>query len=43
MRKEVKQKLTLDRPANYHVKVLGVLDERWPDWTGEMTITVRKR
>jgi hypothetical protein len=40
MMKETKQKLTLDRPATYQIKVPGELDERWSDWTGGMTITV---
>ncbi|MCG8353595.1 MAG: hypothetical protein MI924_38010 [Chloroflexales bacterium] len=40
MVKEVKQKLTLDRPATYQIKVPGHLDERWSDWAGGMTITV---
>jgi len=35
-----KQKLTLDRPATYQIKVPGKLDENWPDWAGEMTVTV---
>jgi hypothetical protein len=38
--KEVKQKLTLDRPATYQIKVPGELDESWSDWAGRMTITV---
>ena len=38
--KEVKQKLTLDRPATYQIKVPGELDESWSDWDGKMTITV---
>jgi len=38
--KEVKQKLTLDRPATYQVKVPGHLGESWSDWVGGMTITV---
>jgi hypothetical protein len=37
---EVKQKLTLDQPATYRIKVPGHLDERWSDWAGGMTITV---
>jgi hypothetical protein len=37
---DVKQKLTLDRPATYQIKVPGHLDERWSDWNGGMTITV---
>ena len=38
--KEVKHKLTLDRPATYQIKVPGELDARWSDWAGEMTIAV---
>ena len=38
--KEVKQKLTLDRPATYQIKVPGHLDKSWSDWAGGMTITV---
>ena len=38
--KEMKQKLTLDRPATYKIKVPGHLDESWSDWAGGMTITV---
>jgi len=38
--KEVKQKLTLDRPATYRIKVPGHLGESWSDWAGGMTITV---
>jgi hypothetical protein len=37
---EVKQKLTLDQPATYQIKVPGHLDESWSDWVGGMTITV---
>jgi hypothetical protein len=40
MMKEVKQKLSLDRPVTYQIKVPGELDEGWSDWAGEMTITV---
>ena len=40
MRKKVRQKLTLDRPATYQIKVPGELDESWSDWAGGMTITV---
>jgi len=43
MMKEVKQKLTLDRPATYQIKVPGRLDERWSDWAGGMTITVESK
>jgi hypothetical protein len=40
MMKEVKQKLTLDQPATYQIKVPGHLDESWSDWAGGMTIAV---
>ncbi len=40
--KEVKQKLTLDRPATYQIKVPGHLDESWSEWAGGMTITVER-
>ena len=35
-----RQKLTLDRPATFQIKVPGVIDERWSDWEGGMTVTV---
>jgi len=35
-----KQKLTLDRPATYQIKVPGHLDDSWSDWAEGMTITV---
>jgi hypothetical protein len=38
--KEVKPKLTLDRPATYQIKVPGHLGESWSDWARGMTITV---
>jgi hypothetical protein len=38
--KEIKPKLTLDRPATYQIKVPGHLDESWSDWAGGMTVTV---
>jgi hypothetical protein len=38
--KEVRQKLTLDRPVNYEIKVPGELDERWTDWDGRMTVVI---
>jgi hypothetical protein len=40
MMKEGKQKLTLDRPATYQIKVPGHLDESWSDWDGKTTITI---
>ena len=38
--KHIKQKLTLDRPATYQIKVPGHLDETWTEWDGRMTVTV---
>jgi hypothetical protein len=38
--KNARQKLTLDRPVTYQIKVPGHLDESWSDWAGGMTITV---
>jgi hypothetical protein len=38
--KQVGQKLTLDRPATYQIKVPGLLDESWTEWTGRVTIAV---
>ncbi len=40
--KAVHQKLNLDQPATYQIKVLGRLDERWSDWVEGMTITVER-
>ena len=39
MIKKDKQKLTLDRPASYQIKVPGHLDESWSEWAEGMTIT----
>ena len=36
---KVKQKLTLDRPATYQIKVPGQLNNSWSDWA-RMTVTV---
>ena len=41
--KMVTQKLTLDRPAIYEIKVPGRLDENWIDWAGSMAVTVETR
>jgi hypothetical protein len=38
--KKPKQKLTLDRPVAYQIKVPGHIDESWSDWIEGMTITV---
>ena len=40
MMKAVKQKLTLDQPATYQIKVPGHLNQSWSDWAEGMTITV---
>jgi hypothetical protein len=40
MMNKPRQKLTLDRPAIYQIKVPGHLDESWSDWAGGMTITI---
>lgn len=37
-----KQKLTLDRPATYQIRVPGFLDESWAEWNGRMTIVVER-
>jgi len=34
------KKISLDQPATYQIKVPGHLDERWSDWSGEITVTV---
>ncbi len=38
--KDDKQKLTLDRPVTYQIKVPGELDKRWSNWTEQITITL---
>jgi hypothetical protein len=40
MMNKVRQKLTLDRPVTYQIKVPGHIGESWSDWAGGMTITV---
>jgi hypothetical protein len=40
MMKNVKQKITLDQPVPYQIKVPGELDESWSDWFAGITITV---
>jgi hypothetical protein len=42
MMKEVKRKLTLDRPATYQIKVPGYLDESWKEWDERMTVTIER-
>ena len=38
--KNGRQKLTLDRPALYQIKVPGQISKSWSDWAGRMTISV---
>lgn len=38
--KTPKQRLTLDRPVAYQIKVPGYIGESWSDWLEGMTITV---
>jgi hypothetical protein len=38
--KQVKHKLTLDRPVTYQIKVPGHLDQSWSEWHREMMIKV---
>jgi hypothetical protein len=38
--KEAKQKLNLDRPATYQIKVQGSLDQSWSDWFNGLIITL---
>jgi hypothetical protein len=40
MKNECRPKLTLDQPAVYQIKVPGLLDARWADLNGGMTLTV---
>ncbi|MFC1923455.1 hypothetical protein ACFLY4_09230 [Chloroflexota bacterium] len=40
MMSDLKQKLTLDKPATYQIKVPGHIDERWTDWAVGMAISV---
>jgi hypothetical protein len=40
MMKTNKQKLTLDRPVTYQIKVPGALDKKWLDWNGGMTVSI---
>ena len=40
---EVIQKLTIDRPVTYQIKVPGKLDESWLDWAEGMKVTVESK
>ena len=38
--KKSNRKLTLDRPEKYQIKVPGLPDKSWSEWTNAMTISV---
>ena len=38
--KKPKQRLTLDRPVAYQIKVPGQIGESWSDWASGMNISV---
>jgi hypothetical protein len=40
--KKHRQKLTLDQPALYQIKVPGEIDESRADWVGKMALTVER-
>ena len=40
MEKEIRKKISLNRPATYQIRVPGHIEESWSDWAGEMTISV---
>ena len=42
MRDQAKQKLTLDQPVTYQIKVPGELDVNWLEWAGEITVMAKK-
>jgi hypothetical protein len=37
------QKLTLDSPRIYEIRVPGELDQSWADWDGKLTVTVERQ
>ena len=37
---EIKQKLTLDQPTTYRIKVPGVLNQRWVKMNREISVSV---
>jgi len=43
MMKKTKQKLTLDRPATYQIKVPGQLDESWSEWVEGMMVIIESQ
>lgn len=37
-----RQRLTLDQPVHYQIKVPGALNETWSDWSWKATISVER-
>ncbi|MGD8404096.1 MAG: hypothetical protein PVJ21_10570 [Anaerolineales bacterium] len=42
MSQKSRQKLTLDRPVTYQIKVPGELAKSWSEWIGNLTIAVER-
>ncbi len=42
MTDNVEQRLNLDRPATYQIKVPGELDESWSDWIEGLTLGIER-
>ena len=40
--KQINQKLSLDQPVTYQIKVPGEIDERWTNRCSEMTVMVER-
>jgi hypothetical protein len=38
--KKTTRKLTLDRPVKYQIKVPGLPDKSWSEWTNSMVISI---
>ena len=38
MMKNSKNKLTLDQPVTYQIRVPGIIDNTWLDWFGEIDV-----
>ena len=42
MSQKSRQKLTLDRPVTYQIKVPGELAKNWSEWIGDLTVAVER-
>jgi hypothetical protein len=40
MMMKLNEKLTLDRPAPYEIKIPGELDQSWSEWDGQITLKI---